>query len=395
MKILNISPVMPEAWNFGGSVITSHALISEMVKQNHVISWITSDAQYHSKLDVIPQGAFILDGIPTYVCKLVGPAPPFWSPELRPQVRRQASQFDIALIRSCWTYWGIGAGKECRRAGLPYLAYPEGSLSPWGLGYFGAWKNWPKAVWWHLLGERSYFQGSKAIVALNKHEYQEIRAWGLRNRIEVIPNGVNMAEFDTYMNRTELENTWGKLKNRRWLLFLGRLHPIKGLDLLLPAFARLARQYPDYLLVIAGPDENGYARHLTKLAADLDIAEHVLFLGPAYGTAKIGLLREAELFLLTSYTEGFPMALLEAMGCGTPALITQGCHVPEVAEAEAGLVVEADVDRIARSLRELLNDAGARRIMGDKARRLVESHFTWDQIARQTAELCHDIIHVH
>jgi len=384
---------MPGAWNFGGSVITTHALIREMSRQHHTIFWITSNAKYNSKLPAIPHGAVTLDGLPAYVCKIFGPAPPFWSPELRPQVRRQAPRFDMALIRSCWTYWGIGAAKECRRARLPYLAYPEGSLSPWGLQYFGAWKQWQQAIWWHVMGEQSYFQGAKAIVALTRSEYQEIRAKGLRNRIEIIPNGVNLSEFDSYWDRAALEARWPRLKDRRWLLFLGRLHPIKGLDLLLPAFARLARQYPDYLLVIAGPDENGYGRQLAKLAAGLGVLEDVVFLGPIYGQAKVGLLREAELFLLTSYSEGFPMALLEALSCATPALITRDCHVPEVAEEGAGLVVAADVSQIFRALQALLRDAKARRAMGDRARRLVESHFTWDQVARQTAELCDDILH--
>jgi glycosyltransferase involved in cell wall biosynthesis len=387
MRILSITAVFPPLWNFGGTVITGIALARELSRQGHKVFTLATDARCQSEQQVPVSVDTVWEGVQVRYCKKYGPTPPFWSPELKRQVRLRAAAYEMALIRSCWIYVGVAASRECRKAGLPYLAYPEGSLDPWTLRY----SRFKKRLWWRLR-ERSYFQGAAAIIALTRAEREHIRNMGLTNRIEVIPNGINLSDLEVALPRQEIEAQWGELKGKRWLLFLGRLHPKKGLDLLLPAFAQIAREFPDHVLVIAGPDEGGYAKSVEKMVADLNLAERVLLTGPVYGPTKIGLLKLAKVFVLTSYSEGQPMAVLEALGCGTPALLTEPCNVPEVAEAGAGLVVPLSVEAISRSLEEILRDEGARREMGRNGCTLVTSRFTWDKVARQTIALCKDIV---
>lgn len=387
MKILNISPVIPELWNFGGSVVTTFELARELVRQDQQVFYLTTAARRNSQKNLPVSQELDYYGVPTRCCKMWGPAPPFWSPELRRQVRRRAPEHDIAIIRSCWTYVGVAASRECRRAGLPYLAYPEGSLDPWTMRY-GSFK---KRLFWHL-GERAYFQGAGAIIALAKAEREHIRSRGLTNRIEVIPNGIHLSDLECAESRKEIEDHWSELNGRPWLLFLGRLHPKKGLDLLLPAFARVAPNFPDHVLVIAGPDEGGYARTVQRMALDSGIADKILLTGPVYGKAKVGLLREADLFALTSYSEGLPMAVLEALGCGIPALLTEACNVPEVESEGAGLVASPTVEAVSQALGELLRDGQMRKEMGRKARELVLSRFTWDKVAQKTTALCEELL---
>ena len=319
-------------------------------------------------------------------CKKWGPAPPFWSPELRMQVRWRATRHDIALIRSCWTYVGVSASRECRRAHLPYLAYPEGSLDPWTLRY----GHLKKKIWWHL-GEHSYLQGAAAIVALSGAERDHLRSMGLTNRIEVISNGIYFSDLKEMAGCSELETQWEHLRGKRWILYLGRLHPKKGLDLLIPAFALLSRRFPDHVLVIAGPDE-GEAKQVQKMVEDFGIRERVLLTGPVYGKIKIGLMKGADAFALTSYSEGMPMAVLEALGCGIPVLLTQACNVPEVVEEEAGFVVPPAVEKISQALGEIIRDDRLRQEMGRKAKQLAKSRFTWDRVVLQTVALCRDIL---
>jgi glycosyltransferase involved in cell wall biosynthesis len=387
MKILNISPAFKPLWNFGGSVITSFEVARELIRQGHSVFTLVTNARRQSN-QVLPVSEDILyDGIQVRCCKKWGPTPPFWSPELRRQVRLRAAQHDIALIRSCWTYVGVAASQECRAVHLPYLAYPEGSIVPWTMRY----SRLKKQIWWSLW-EHTYFRKAAAIVALTEAERENMRSMGLKNRIEVIPNGINLADLEDGSGRAELEATWGQLKGKRWLLFLGRLHPIKGLDLLIQAFSQIAPQFRDHLLVLAGPDEKGFLKQVQKMVADSGTSNQVLITGPVYGKAKVGLLKESEVFTLTSYSEGFPMSVAEALGCGVPVLLTEACNIPEVASKEAGFVVSPSVAAISQALTDLLRDDILRRNMGRNARDLASSRFTWDKVTRQTLALCEDIL---
>lgn len=378
---------MPVLWKFGGTVTTYFELAREIVRQGHEVFALTTDARRKSDSFFPISEDTVLDEVPIRCCKMWGPAPPFWSPELKHQVGLRAPHFDIALIRSVWTYIGIAAGDKCLQASVPYITYPEGCFNPWTFR-LGRMK---KQLWW-MLWEQKYFQRAAAIVALTASERDYIHQMGLTKRIEVIPNGINLEDLETQTSRAELENKWGQLKGKRWVLYLGRLHPIKGLDLLIESFTRISNKFPDHLLVIAGPDEGGYARKISRQINELNQAKKILLIGPVYGDLKIGLMKQAEAFLLTSYSEGFPMALLEALGCGIPAIITEGCNVPEVAEKAAGFVVPPSVERVSQALREFLRNDASRKEMGFNGYNLVSSRFTWDKVAQQTIALCKDIL---
>lgn len=387
MNILNISPVFPPLWHYGGSVTTSFAMARELAGQGHAMFALTTEARYRSDQKVPISQDTEWDGVPVRYCKMWGPAPPFWSPELRHQVRLRAPHYDIALIRSCWTYVGIAAGKECRRIGVPYIAYPEGSLDPWLFRY----SRLRKHLWWRLW-ERAFFQGAAAIVANTQADRENIASLGLNNRIEVINNGVNLSDFEEAVSREEIESRWGELKGKRWLLFIGRLHHKKGLDLLIPSFARVSRQFPDHRLIIAGIDEGGYENTVHRMIKEFGLTDKVIFTGPVYGAIKVRLLKEADAFVLTSYSEGQPMAVIEALGCGAPVLITTPCNVPEVAEVGAGFVVPASIESIVPALTDIMREDRLREDMGKRARNLVESRFTWEKVARQNLALCQDIL---
>ena len=387
MRILNISPVFSPLWHYGGSVATSFALIRELAGQGHDTFTLTTAARSRSDHLVPISQDTAWDGVPVRFCRMWGPAPPFCSPELRDQVRLRAPQYDIALIKSCWTYVGIAAGKECQRAGVPYIAYPEGSLDPWLFRY----SPLKKYLWWRLW-ERAYFQGAAAIVANTQTDRERITSLGLTNRIEVINNGVNLSDFEEAVSREELESQWPTLKGKRWLLFIGRLHHKKGLDLLIPAFAQVSHLFPDHLLLIAGIDEGGYEKTAQQIIKEFGIGDKVIFIGPVYGAVKVGLLKAADAFVLTSYSEGQPMAVIEALGCGVPVLITTPCNVPQVAEVGAGFVVPTSIAAIVPALTRIVREARLRGEMGRKARKLVESDFTWEKVARRNLALCQDIL---
>jgi poly(glycerol-phosphate) alpha-glucosyltransferase len=195
---------------------------------------------------------------------------------------------------------------------------------------------------------------------------------------------------------------------RKTLLFLGRLHPKKGLTGVLEAWAALgSRAVEGWRLEIAGWDQGGHEAELKRLASDLGIgwadvrgregedgtgsadgAASVFFSGPAFGEAKDGLLRRADAFILPSFSEGLPMSVLEAWAYRLPVLMTDYCNLPEGFAAGAARRIGTDADSIGAGLRALFTETGdGLREMGGKGRALVESRFTWRQVAEQMGEV--------
>ncbi|MDD3581630.1 MAG: glycosyltransferase [Desulfobacca sp.] len=184
----------------------------------------------------------------------------------------------------------------------PYVVYPRGNFDPWALSL----KKWRKRVWWRLFDQQNY-QRAAAVVALTREEANQVRHMGVSGRIAVIPNGINFADYQEALTREEIEERFPRLKNNRWLLFMARLHPKKGLDVLLPALAETLKLVPDIQLIIAGPEESSYGQTVRQMISDLNLDEGVCLTGMVTGALKNGLLQQAELSLLPSYSEGLPM----------------------------------------------------------------------------------------
>jgi glycosyltransferase involved in cell wall biosynthesis len=171
-------------------------------------------------------------------------------------------------------------------------------------------------------------------------------------------------------------------------LFLSRIHPKKGLSVLIEAWRQVTRDDKDWILAIVGPDEGGHLAEVQLLARDLGIEDRVLFTGPAYGCEKRQLLELADFFVLPSHSEGFSMAVLEAMACRLPVVITPNCNFPAVCEEGAGLVVPPHADKLSSALRQLMECTQGQRVrMGSQARRLVQRCYTWDHVVDQMNEV--------
>jgi glycosyltransferase involved in cell wall biosynthesis len=179
----------------------------------------------------------------------------------------------------------------------------------------------------------------------------------------------------------------------RTILFLGRIHPIKGLDLLLPAFARCLKAQPSWQLILAGPDEGGYAGKIASLIRQLTLQDNVKMPGLVGGPQKAGLLREADVFVLPSYSEGFSVAVLEAMVEALPVLMTTECGFPAAGQAGGAKIVPATEEDLTRGLEELMSMSDdERERMGRKGRDLVACQYTWPMVARKMVEEYEQII---
>jgi glycosyltransferase involved in cell wall biosynthesis len=303
---------------------------------------------------------------------------------------RLAPDFDVLHLHGVWDTILRAGARGARRAGVPYVVVPHGMLDPWCLGATPA-KRLKKRLALALVYRRM-LDGAAFLHVLNTDERDLMAPLGLRAPREVIPNGVFLDEFRDLPSPDAFASQRPELAGRPYILFLSRLHPKKGLDILADAFAQVARRHPSLCLVVAGPDDGALAP-LREQVARLSLTDRVLIVGPLYGRDKLAALTGAQAFCLTSRQEGFSMAITEAMACAVPVVVSRECHFPEVAQADAGRVVPLDGAACARAILDVISDESRRRAMGLRGRALVEARFTWPAIARRVQD-CYET-HAH
>jgi len=296
-------------------------------------------------------------------------------------MRAGVGSFDVVHTHAVWnfcTYWAMRAAYEAR---VPYVVAPQGSFEPWALAQ--------SAIKKRLLGpltEIPLFNRAAALQALTQAEVEQFRRFGLSAPAVIVPNGVDPAKFDR--RAPPLATQLGLAPGTATLLFMSRLHPKKGVDILLKAFALMADLLAHVTLVIAGNDAgSGYGRELVGLSRTLGIGDRCHFTGEVRGEAKLDMLAGADIFVLPSHSEGLPVAAIEAMAASLPVVLSPGCNLPEVATARAGLIVETVPEILAQAISGLFADLDAARAMGQNGRRLVARKFTWQRIARETIEI--------
>jgi glycosyltransferase involved in cell wall biosynthesis len=298
-----------------------------------------------------------------------------------PLARRLAATvgtFDVVHVHAIWNFATLAALRAAGRAGVPAMVAPQGSLEPWALAA-GSWK---RRLYARRL-EKPLLNRASRLQALTETEAAQCRAFGLTAPAVVIPNGVRPDWLD--MPRRSLAADLGLPAGTRTLLSLSRLHPKKGIDVLIRGFAAFAPAQPDMTLVIAGGDAgSGYGAALRRLVSELSLRERCRFLGEVGAEAKRRVLAGADAFALASHSEGLPVAALEAMAAGLPVVVTPGCNLPEVAVADAGVVVDPVPDGVAAALARLFTDPEYMRRQGGNGRRLVAERFTWPAIAERT-----------
>jgi glycosyltransferase involved in cell wall biosynthesis len=274
---------------------------------------------------------------------------------------------------------GAGAARAAR---IPYLIAAHGMTEPWALRH----KRWKKRIYLALV-EAKNLRRAACLHALSRPEIEHLRAIAPWTPVCFVPNGVDLSFFDRLPGRMVLEAERPELAGKFVVLFFGRLHKKKGLDLLAGALGRLAPAYPELHLLVAGNDDGAWPSFRDQVG-HLGLSSRVTYLGHVSGERARQVWGAADAFVLPSYSEGFSMAALEAMGCRLPTVITTACHFPEAKAATASIVVTPDVDSVTQGIRDLLDRTPAeRRRLGESGRRLVEERYTWDRQAQRLASV--------
>ena len=305
----------------------------------------------------------------------IGPAGAYFHPELGKAVREEAKNADVIHLHGFFTYPMYAGWREARRNTKPLVRHAHGILEPWGLSQSRGKKQLARWIF-----EDRAIRETQLWRALTNAEADQIRRNGGRGKIVVIPTGIDLQPIDAAPAPT---------KDVKRLLFLSRLHKKKGLDLLLPAWAKMHAQFPDWRLCIAGKDEDGTGEWAKDFVERHGLAAAVELAGSIPQARKFELIKSASAFVLPSYSEGFSMGILEAMACSLPVICTEACHFPEVQSAAGGEVCAVNEDSLVRSLEKVLRGDDAELAQrGHLARSYVESKFTWEILARDLHEAC-------
>ncbi len=323
----------------------------------------------------------------TYEFQRLKPDFLYYAPELKQQAGELVSQADVVHGHGFYVGTNWMLGREAQRQKKPLVYHVHGFFEPWKLKR----SRWKKRLV-HWLFEDANFRHVRLWRALTVKEADQIRRQGLTAPIVVVPVGLDPQAYDApYGPGEPIETPLAGIltKSRPRLLFVSRLHPKKGLDLLLPAWAALGSLARSWELVIAGPDEGGYAAFVDRTIQQLGLQDSVRRVGKVSHETKVKLLKSADLFVLPSYSEGFTSAILEAMATARPVVATDACNFPELFQAGGGWECLPTCESLLASLRAALSASEQERSQrGEAARQLLERDYTWPRIARRLLEAC-------
>lgn len=320
-------------------------------------------------LEPLPPGPD-LDFVTTFPYGL-GPRRLGVSPKMKRWLRAGAlsGQGNIFHNHSLWMMPNVYPTAAVKGTSCKLVVSPEGTLSNWALNHSAIVK---KALWPLLLDP--VMRAATAFHATANSEYEDIRRLGFKQPVAILPNGIDVPDFEPK-----------KPKSFRQLLFLGRIHPIKGIEILLRAWGAVQGRFADWQLVIAGPDNGGYLAQMKTLAGELGI-ERCEFAGPLYGEPKQQAYRAADLYVLPTHSENFGMTVAEALAAGTPAIVTRGAPWQGLEREGAGWWIDIGVKPLIDVLEKALAlPPDVLEAKGSRGRDWMIRDFSWETIAENMA----------
>lgn len=351
MKILQIVQTLDPS---GGGVAAAVLALSDgMACRGHQVEIVTLDSSTAPWLNDVDLTVHVLGGaITSYQ----------YSKKLLPWLREHGGRFDCAIVNGLWQYLGFAAWRRYGGSSTPYYVFPHGMLDPWfkttfPLKHLKKWLYWPWA-------EYRVLRDAAAVIFTSEEERMQARKsfWLYRCHEKVSPLGVESPPPISPQAKERFLANYPQLRNTRILLFLGRLHPKKGCDILLEALARANDPEKVISLILAGPDQVGWAEDLRKQVAQLDIASRVVFAGMLQGEMKRGAFASADAFILPSHQENFGISVVEALAAGLPVLISRQVNIwREIEAGQAGYVETDDVGGTTRLIERWIGTPRAQR----------------------------------
>ena len=384
MKILMVIPALGEV--YGGPTKIVLELAKSIAKLNVSVDIVATHANGSTNLDVPLNQWITKDGYRIQYFSYLDLFDYKFTGSMTKWLFKNVSNYDIVHTNAIFSYPILAAHWICQFRKVPYISAPHGMMEPWALAY----KAWKKKLYFSFL-EKPLLQRSQALQMTASTESRHVKSLGLKTRLVFIPNGIHREDFASLPSPEIFYQEFPQTRNKTLIIFLGRIDPKKGLDLLAPAFAQALKEFPDAHLIVAGPDNTGFLPTAENYFIKAGCRDAVTFTGMLTGTLKYAALAAADIYVAPSYSEGFSMSVLEGMATGLPCVITTGCNFPEAGMAKAASIVDIDAGKIADALIQLLQEPIAAQEMGDRAREFILDNYTWDRIAAKMVAVYQDI----
>lgn len=305
-------------------------------------------------------------------------------PRLLPWLDRYANDYDFLIVNGLWQFYGLGAWLHYRKVGKPFYVYAHGHLDPWTKKAY-PWKHLKKSVYWHLI-EKRIARDARGFLFTSPEEARLAQSYfrSFPGRSVVVGNGIAAPPVPT----TEAPGIFARypeIVGKRIVLFVGRLHPKKGVDLLIRAFAEFCCNDPRLHLLLVGPNEEDHMRSLTALVETMAMGERVTFAGRLGGNDKWQAFRVSEVFVLPSHQENFGIAVVEALASGIPVIVSDKVNIwRELRDDGAGFVCYTTAESVLAAMQAwdgLSEDRKTR--MREDAKRTFERRFRLDATVRR------------
>ncbi len=385
MRVLHVIPSVGPMR--GGPSVALRVMVQGLARAGVYVDVVTTDDNGNGRLDVPYSRPITEYGVNyRFFPRQIGFYTFSWPLTL--WLAQHVKEYDLVHIHALFSYAAIPAAYWASRSGVPYIVRPLGVLNRWGMRNR---RPWLKKISLSLV-EKKILRGAAAVHYTSEQERSEAAQLGIGEECVVISNAVDVPIRSSGVIPGSFRRKHRLLADRIVVLFLSRVHPVKGLHMLLPAFARVWTEHSRARLVVAGNGEADYLAHLQQEAARLEILPHILWVGFLSGEEKWAALADADIFVLPSESENFGMAAVEAMACGVPVVVTDRVGIQrEIAQAQAGLVISRKTEELTKALSVLIADPQLRADMGLNGRRLAREKFTSGATTERVIALYRDI----
>lgn len=354
MKILQILP----GFTVGGPTLSTTSLTRHIQRLGHQVQFHTALSDYSEYPD--------LDILPYHILHFPYNDQFALSTNLYKNLKAECRDAQIVQSNSLWQFSCFIHEYARRGTNAKSVIVPRGTLSPYALSLSSKKKKLILA-----LGQRTALRKADMLIATCKQEYEDIRAFGLKQPVAILPNGLDLPLLED-------------VKKKKTVVFLGRIHKVKGVDLLIEAWRKIegTGNFKDWNLVIAGPTSSDYAKEMQTLASDL---KSVSFTGEVKGAHKNTLLAQSAIYVLPTHTENFGISIGEALACATPVVTTTGAPWSGLVDNDCGLWIDLSVDNLTCALEDMMSRPMEELTrMGQNGREWMKRDFSWDEIATKT-----------
>jgi glycosyltransferase involved in cell wall biosynthesis len=389
LKVLYVIPSYEPAWAFGGTVTATSQLCRGLANQGVDISVYTTNANGKSGHLAVPLNEPIeLGGVKvTYFHCDFRASKAFYSSDLSNKLKETVKDFDIVHVSAIWQFIQVNVYKACKRNNIPYIVTPNGSfrIYPWKQNVL------KKRLFWYLFGKQTV-KNANAIHFTTEAEREDsfLTVPFLRQIPNfIVPNGI---QIHRDISKRDIRKELGISNEKFLVLYLGRIHRIKGIEFLFKALEKLKDS--DICFLIVGPEEDKeYIIDLKKLSESLNINKKIIWHDGVSREEVWNYYDCVDLYVLLSYSENFALTVAEAMSCGLPVLISNNVGIQkEVQEDNAGFVVNQNVDEIAVVLKKCTESRDLLKQLSQNARKSVENRYDINKVADLMVKAYEDIL---